>query len=60
MGRDQEAGREEDDMMISNIGKEQLGLEKQKIDNIEESQRTATSNSGGTQPRYKVQISINW
>ena len=37
MGRDQEVDLEEDDMMISNIDKEQVGLEKQKIDNSGES-----------------------
>ena len=50
---DQEVDREENGVMISNIGKGQLSLEKRNIDNREESSRKATSNNGGTQSRYK-------
>ena len=53
MERDQEVDREEDGVMISNIGKGQLSLEKRNIDNREESSRKATSNNGGTQSSYK-------
>ena len=47
--------QDEDGVMTSTNGKELRGQEQQKTESYGEIWRRATSCSGGTQPRYKVQ-----